>query len=194
MRILFTTGLRIAAVAGMRWDQVLSCGSGSCISRVVLVREKGNKRHAVVLTDEIREAIANWFQDPGRDREKDTVLGRSVRQLRNVFYRVCRHAGQRGQHCHPHTARHTVAHQLFAAGNPVALIAKYLGHQSLHTTNTVYLRLSFEEVMTRLRVPWWDRKTDATEGENKRDAPGTADLGSACGAGTPPPPPIDRES
>ena len=77
-----------------------------------------------------------------------------LERLRNVFYRACRTAGLSGPHCHPHNARHTVAHRLFLAGNPVALIAKYLGHRSLATTNRYYLRLKFLEFMGRIRLPW----------------------------------------
>ena len=78
----------------------------------------------------------------------------TVRQLRNIFYRICKYANVTGNHCHPHAARHTVAHQLFHAGNSVALISKFLGHRSMHTTGAYYLRLSFLEVMERIRLLW----------------------------------------
>jgi integrase len=47
-----------------------------------------------------------------------------------------------------------VAHQLFDAGNSVALIAKFLGHSSLHTTNTYYLRMTYAEILSRMTLPW----------------------------------------
>lgn len=43
---------------------------------------------------------------------------------------------------------------LWAHHNPVVLIAKFLGHRSVHTTNRHYLRLSFAEVLARVKLPW----------------------------------------
>jgi integrase len=153
--VLFTTGLRIGAAAAMTWRQVLT-PTGDGIASVAVVREKGNARRVVLLNDVTRRAL--WTlrscATPRDACATPRVLSRSVRQLRNIFYTVCRKAGLQGAHCHPHTARHTLAHHLFALGNSVALIAKFLGHRSLQTTNTHYLRLGFEEVLGRMRLPW----------------------------------------
>ena len=74
-----------------------------------------------------------------------------------------------GDHCHPHAARHCVAHMLFAEGNPVALIAKFLGHRSISTTDRYYLRLSFEEMLQRIRLPVHYKLVGVSE-ENKKVA------------------------
>jgi integrase len=76
-----------------------------------------------------------------------------TRQLREWWYRVCDQAGVSGPHCHPHAARHFVAHRLFANGNSLAIIAKFLGHSSIETTNRHYMRLSFAEMMDHIKLP-----------------------------------------
>ena len=152
VRVLFTTGMRIAAAASLTWAAVLS-PTRDAVARVATVREKGRVLRAVLLTKLAREALWEAYEitrRPGDDR----VLPRSVRQLRNIFYAVCRAAGVTGPHTHPHAARHFVAHTLYAAKNPVCAIAKYLGHRSLTTTNTYYLQLSFDEVTARMNIPW----------------------------------------
>lgn len=147
IRLLFTTGIRISAAAALTWSAVLD-PDGSGVARMAVVREKGGVSRVVLLCRLTREAL--WTIRSSHTR----VLPRSVRQLRNIFYKVCRAANIHGPHCHPHAARHYVAHALFAAGNPVCLIAKYLGHRSLATTNAYYLRLSFAEVTARMHIPW----------------------------------------
>jgi hypothetical protein len=47
-----------------------------------------------------------------------------------------------------------VPYRLFIAGNSVALVSKYLGHLNMETTNRYYLRLSFDELITQLIIPW----------------------------------------
>ena len=90
-----------------------------------------------------------------RKRQNDPrVFPLTTRQARNIFYGVCKAARLHGRHCHPHTARHTVVHQLFSMGNSLPLIAKFLGHRTVRTTEQYYLRLSFGEIMRRIQLPW----------------------------------------
>jgi integrase len=154
--LLFTTGLRIGAVAGIRWQQVLAAdGTDGAVLRVAYVREKGGVVRAVVLTAAVRALLAEVRRarspPPG---PCDLVFGVGAQTLRGRFKDVCLSAGHRGAHCHPHRARHSVAHLLFDAGNSVAQIAKFLGHRSLSTTNNHYLRLGLEEVLARMTLPW----------------------------------------
>jgi integrase len=105
IRLLFTTGLRIAAAADLRWEQVL-VPTGDGVRTSALVREKGGRYHGVLFTREVRGLLWTLYRR-ANPAPPDRVLHRSVRQLRNVFYRVCHDAGLAGRHCHPHTARHT---------------------------------------------------------------------------------------
>jgi integrase len=150
VRLLFSTGLRIGAAAQMQWDQILR-PDGEGVQNIAIVREKGKQRRVLLLLSDVQVAL---FKLARCKTDQKRVFPLSVRQLRNIFYKTCRKAGIRGSHCHPHTARHTLVHKLFAAGNSVALIAKFLGHRTVHTTERYYLRLSFEETMQQMRLPW----------------------------------------
>ena len=153
VRILFTTGVRIAAVGRLRWSQLQMKADGAVAATVIALLEKGGRHHMVLLTEDTRHALELLFLNR-RTEQEDRVFPVTVRQLRNIFYRICKHANVTGNHCHPHAARHTVAHQLFHAGNSVALISKFLGHRSIHTTGSYYLRLRFLEVIERIHLPW----------------------------------------
>lgn len=152
VQLLFTTGVRIAAVTHLRWSQIWK-GNDIPLATVVSVLEKGGRNRILLLSSGLRNALHRLYH---RRRKPDDprVFPLSVRQLRNIFYHSCAAAGISGPHCHPHAARHTVAHALFAAGNPIALIAKFLGHRTVSTTNNYYLRLSFQEILNRIRLPW----------------------------------------
>ena len=147
IRLLFTTGLRIAAAVRLRWDAV---ANGSAVA---VVREKGNRWRCFPLAPTVRNALQELHAH--RKRPDDPrVFAITCRQARNIFYAVCHAADVRRPHCHPHAARHTLVHQLFAVGNPLALIAKFLGHTTIQTTERYYLRLSYRETMERIRLPW----------------------------------------
>ena len=169
--LLFSTGLRIAAVANMQWAHVL-LPTRDGIARTATVREKGNTRRTILLTEDVRAVL--WSRYAAGTAGGRAVFARSARQLRNIFYAVCRAAGQSGAHCHPHTARHTVAHELFRVGNPIALIAKFLGHRSVQTTSLSYLQLGFEDP--------WDKGSTAEGTESGTcGRPGSPATCASCG-------------
>lgn len=157
--ILFRTGLRIGAIHALRWVDVLHPKENRiCDTTVVL--EKGGFPRAILIDDELKRRL--WVMHNARKHDQHVaakIFPRGVRTLRNHFYTLCQNAGLTGPHCHPHIARHTVAHLLFAAGNPISLVAKFLGHRSISTTNTYYLRLEFHEVMAQIKLPTLFQKT-----------------------------------
>lgn len=168
LRLLFTTGLRIGAAARITWGQLLLPDSArgqrggdeplpllpADVRQTATVCEKGNTVRHILLTNAVRAALASAYNESGGPARSARCLVAGVRTLRNDFYRACARAGVSGPHCHPHRARHSLAHMLWAHGNPVAVIAKFLGHRSIATTNQHYLRLSFAEVLSHIRLPW----------------------------------------
>lgn len=105
IRILFTTGVRIGAVAALQWNQVIH-PQHKTVQTMVSVMEKGNRPRVLILPADVRDALDRLY----RSRTGGKVFPVSVRQLRNIFYKTCGKAGLQGPHCHPHTARHTVVH------------------------------------------------------------------------------------
>lgn len=113
IEVLFTTGLRIAAVAGLRWRQVLDTNGGG-IACVCYAREKGCTIRAVPLTRRARELLTELRRGGAGEDPDAPVFPVTVQTLRAHFKAVCRAAGHTGEHCHPHRARHSVAHMLFS--------------------------------------------------------------------------------
>lgn len=158
-RLLFTTGLRIGAARNVTWKLL---GAPQPVPRLVVVREKGNQLRALLLNDDLRRRLDDLWSTDGVHAGPAALIfapsGRStisVRQMNNWWSATHRNAnlGASRGGSHPHSARHYVVHRLFDLGNPLALIAKFLGHRSAATTDRYYLRLSFEEVLARIRLP-----------------------------------------
>lgn len=156
-RLLCTTGVRIGAVPTLRWGGIWVDGE---VGSRAPVLEKGARPRLLPLEAGVRARLRALWSGPGEPPPDTPVFARprtrwpiTAAQLRHWWHQACDRAGLVGPHCHPHAARHYVAHELFNAGNPVAVIAKFLGHRSVETTNRHYLRLSFEELLGRLHLP-----------------------------------------
>lgn len=152
LKLLFTTGLRIGAVATMEWSQVWQPEINDA-RRVAVVVEKGGSKRAMILTEEVRTILVDIHSMLEPDL-KSRVFPWTVHTLRCRFNNACRRAGITGEHCHPHNARHTVAHMLFNEGNSIAMISKFLGHRNVNTTSSFYLKLSYEEILGQMAIPW----------------------------------------
>lgn len=181
VRLLLTTGVRVGAVRCLRWESLGTMDPVTGRFRAAesaAVIEKGGHTRWLPLDTTLRSQLEQAWQmfaavlpaparvfvfgrPPCSDRccvtqQRSAVRHRvpiGTRQLREWWYRVCDHAGVTGPHCHPHAARHFVAHRLFANGNSLAIIAKFLGHSSIETTNRHYMRLSFAETMDHIKLP-----------------------------------------
>ena len=202
LRLLFTTGLRIAAVARLLWSNVLS-DDGSTVRSLVQVWEKGNQPRWLVLASEVRTALLTLLPhrnartiQSGRTepnacpahRQRVFPLSRACSHRTRVRrgyagYAKCAtcstkfvpapaspksryrpdawkrgpplpspHGATHGRGSHFPCPAHPVVHRLFAAGNSVALIAKFMGHRTVQTTNQYYLKLSFAEIMSQSGV------------------------------------------
>lgn len=147
VRFLAYTGVRIGALPALRWQDVLD--PDGTVRDTVRVREKGGVQRVLLLPTDLKCVLQRHAVT---DHREQRVLAHGVRHLRRLFQRDCDAVGLADGH--PHAMRHALAHRLFALGNPIALIAKFLGHRSLNTTNDFYLRLTYEEVAARMTLPW----------------------------------------
>lgn len=137
--LLFQTGLRVSELRGLRCeDIVLSTGAH------VRCRGKGRKERCTPLTRDTVAVMKTWLAeraglpgDPVFPSRRGAVLSRDA-----VERLVAKHAARatvacpslRTKRVSPHVLRHTTAVSLLQAGNDRAVIALWLGHESIETT------------------------------------------------------------
>jgi integrase/recombinase XerD len=153
------TGLRLSEITGLRIADV-RLGSGAHVH----VLGKGRKERCTPLAKQTQAALHSWMSsDLGPDA---VVLFPSARGGRlsadGVQYLVAKHVATATKVCPsmarkrvtPHVLRHTAAMELLQAGVDRSVIAMWLGHESLETTQ-IYLDadLTFKERVLDKVVP-----------------------------------------
>jgi integrase/recombinase XerD len=143
LALTIQTGLRISEVAGLtRQDVTLSAAAN------VHTIGKGRKERRTPLAPSVRAVLKSWLAerggapgDPlfptstGRHLSRDAVERRLTHYLRRA---VTSCPSLATKHITMHTLRHTAAMRLLLAGNDITVIALWLGHEQLSTTN-IYL-------------------------------------------------------
>jgi integrase/recombinase XerD len=137
--LLLQTGLRVSELRGLRCeDVVLTAGSHvRCLG-------KGRKERCTPLTRESVAVIKAWLTErDGLPAEPAFPSRRGAALSRDAVERlITRHtevasascASLRTKNVTPHVLRHTTAVSLLQAGNDRAVIALWLGHESIETT------------------------------------------------------------
>ena len=141
--VAIQTGLRLSEITGVLRDAVFQ-GTGAHIR----VLGKGRKERAIPLTRQAAAVLKAWLQEiPGN---ADTTVFPNARGTRlsadGMQYLLAKHVAVASQHCPslatkrvtPHVLRHTTAMELLQAGADRAVIALWLGHESVETTQ-IYL-------------------------------------------------------
>lgn len=151
------TGLRVSELTGLKRSDI-QFGSGGYIHVV----GKGRKERSIPLTAQMIATLKDWLAES--DTSKDATLFPSCRggRLSNdgVQYLLAKHVRQAGKACPtlenkrvtPHVLRHTAAMELLKAGVDVSVIALWLGHESIDTTQ-IYLEADLDmkrEVLEKL--------------------------------------------
>jgi len=146
--IAVQTGLRVSELTGLQCqDVVLGAGAhGHCSGT-------GRKERCTPLRQEAAVAVRAWLRerqggpvDPVFPNASGGVLSRD-----GVAYLLAKHVATARQHCDalphkhvtPHVLRHTAAMELLQHGVDRAVIALWLGHESVETTQR-YLHASLE--------------------------------------------------
>lgn len=145
LMILFAvqTGLRVSELIGLRADDVV-LGAASHVR----CSGKGRKERCTPLTKQVGRFLRDWLAENDR-RPEDLVfttransrLSRdAVERLVDRHWRIaeCSCASLKRKNVTPHVLRHTTAVQLLHAGIDRAVIALWLGHESVETTQ-IYL-------------------------------------------------------
>jgi integrase/recombinase XerD len=152
------TGLRLSEITGLKQQDVVM-GSGAHVR----CEGKGRKERATPLTKTTTAVLKAWIDEHGTDA--DARLFPSVRgsplsaDAVQHLVRKCV-AAARGtcpslarKRVTPHVLRHTAAMELLQAGVDRSLIAIWLGHESVETTQ-IYLAADLamkEEILSRTR-------------------------------------------
>jgi site-specific recombinase XerD len=153
------TGLRLSEMTGLKQeDLILSAGAH------VRVIGKGRKERCVPLAKSTRTVLKAWLREP--QRSDDGVLFPSARgnrfSVHGVQYLLDKHRVAASQVCPSlkqtrvtvHRLRHTMAMDLLQAGVDRSVIALWLGHESVETTQ-IYLEatLAMKEQALAKMVP-----------------------------------------
>lgn len=152
------TGLRLSEMTGLRQGDV-SLGPGAHVH----CHGKGRKERCTPLAKPTVAVLRSWVREQGRDDSK--ILFPSTRGGRlsavGVQHMVARHVAKASATCatlrqkrvSPHVLRHAAAMELLQAGVDRAVIALWLGHESVETTQ-IYLDADLalkESVMAKIK-------------------------------------------
>ncbi|MEO8936647.1 MAG: site-specific integrase [Burkholderiaceae bacterium] len=148
MLLAVQTGLRLSEVTSLRSADVnLSTGSH------VRVLGKGRKERCTPLSKATRAVLAAWLREPSRAPDQPlfpNARGGSL-SSHGGQYLLAKHVATASVECtslrrkrvSPHVLRHTTAMDLLQAGVEQSVIALWLGHESIETTQ-IYLDANLE--------------------------------------------------
>ncbi len=133
------TGLRVSELTG------LNCGDASLSTGAnVRCEGKGRKHRAVPLTAPTDAVLRVWMNERAGQRDEPLFPTRTGRRLSSdaVENLVHKHAAIAATRCpsirpediHPHTLRHSCAMTLLQAGVDTSVIALWLGHADVRST------------------------------------------------------------
>jgi site-specific recombinase XerD len=154
------TGLRLSEMTGLKpQDLILSAGAH------VRVIGKGRKERCIPLAKSTRDVLQTWLHEPPRGNA-DVVFPSARGQrlsVHGVQYLLNKHRLVAGKVCQSlldkqitvHCLRHTMAMELLQAGVDRSVIALWLGHESVETTQ-IYLEATLamkEEALAKTTPP-----------------------------------------
>lgn len=169
------TGLRLSEITGLKRDDI-AWGTGAHV-RVI---GKGRKERCTPLAKSTRSVLKVWLREPPRGVDNVLFPNAGGKQLtvHGVQYLLNKHRRAASRTCPSlndqrvtvHRLRHTAAMDLLQAGVDRAVIALWLGHEGVETTQ-IYLEATL--AMKEKAVA----KTTAAQGNPGRYRPGDRLLG-----------------
>ncbi len=142
------TGLRLSELTGLRrHDLHLETGAH------VRVMGKGRKERCTPLSKNTRSVLVAWLREPPRRPDQAVFPNSRGGQLsaHGVHYLLAKHVAVAARTCpslgnkrvSPHVLRHAAAMDLLQQGVDLSVIALWLGHESIETTQ-IYLDADLE--------------------------------------------------
>jgi len=154
------TGLRLSEMTGLKRENII-LGTGAHV-RVI---GKGRKERCTPIAKSTRAVLKAWLREPQRG-DDDVLFPNAKGQhltVHGVQYLLNKHRRTASRICPSlqqkrvtvHRLRHTMAMDLLQAGVDRAVIALWLGHESVETTQ-VYLEATLamkEQVLAKMAPP-----------------------------------------
>lgn len=154
------TGLRLSELTGLQRHDV-SLGTGAHVRCM----GKGRKERCTPLTKMTVAVLKAWLREPARRNAQTLFPSASGGRLSpdSVSDLLAKHVARAGhacpslrqKHVTPHVLRHTMAMELLQEGVDRAVIALWLGHESVETTQ-IYLDANLalkEEILAKTTPP-----------------------------------------
>lgn len=153
------TGLRVSELTGLNCNDI-TLGTGASVR----CEGKGRKQRAVPLTAQVTALLQVWLRERAGRPSDPLFPTRTGRRLSRdaVALRVSTHAATAAQNCpsllgkriHPHVMRHSCAMSLLQAGVDTSVIALWLGHAGVRSTDAyVHADISLKEKALALTTP-----------------------------------------
>lgn len=155
---MYNSGARVSEISTLRQNQV-RFGRKSYIQ----VHGKGRKDRTIPLWPKTAQVLKDWFRELGQQEQAmafPSIRGEPLTRFA-IHLLLSKAVKKTSAHCitlknkrvSPHILRHSTAMALLHAGVDLAVIALWLGHESLETTN-VYLHASLalkEKALEKIR-------------------------------------------
>ncbi len=159
MLLATQTGLRVSELTGLNCGDV-TLGTGASVR----CDGKGRKQRAVPLTSPVQTLLRSWLTERAGQPDDPLFPTRTGRRLSRdaVALRVATHAataaGQcpslQGKQVHPHVLRHSCAMSLLQAGVDTSVIALWLGHAGVRSTDAyLHADMTIKEKALALTTP-----------------------------------------
>ncbi len=141
-RFLYATGARVSEALAVRCDQVMIDGERA---KVRLIKTKGDKDRYVRIPKALLKDIEAEYAGPDRVYLFESRYGQPF--TRQYVTREIARAGKRelGRRVGAHVLRHSRATDLYERTRRIKAISELLGHSSVSTTSTYYVRDSFSD-------------------------------------------------
>ena len=154
------TGLRVSELTGLDCGDI-TLGTGA---NVRCRHSKGRKQRAVPLIAPVRPLLAAWLAERAGQPGDPLFPTRTGRRLSTdaIAQRVSTHAATaatacsslNGKRLHPHALRHSCAMSLLQAGVDTSVIALWLGHADVRSTDPyIHADLTIKEKALALVTP-----------------------------------------
>ena len=159
LTLAIQTGLRVSELIGLDCADVI-LGTGAHVR----CEGKGRKQRSVPLTATAQAVLSTWLEERAGQPQDPLFCTRTGRRLSRdaIERRLATHAKAAAKRCpslngkklHPHVLRHSCAMSLLQAGVDTTVIALWLGHADVRSTQPyLHADLSIKERALALVTP-----------------------------------------